>query len=511
MRILRISFCFVILLLQPRASAQLEDLMSKLPDKQKLAQMTFKLLPQRQQQGVRDYLSTLGIQVSPGSNVGLKTMNSSLLEKNPCFQNLASEFYADIHASAASKNFSDASIRKITETFIPVDLTQTSQDPPAGWLWKKALKYSAGDKILALHLIGLCGHDNTGQFDQSPFELPPNHPRRVDLLSDAKRSELAGHVEKLCQKITVGEDSKKQCFQTVEKNLVESTKLTGKFSCPMSNDPFYIPGALGPETDIPTDLKKKISSIQAPIKGPTALPSKYYHTIAAAFSSCFLVRAGIPHFLTRKIVMGAINAYRAGRLCNDLNQTSDLFAATVPKENLQTMVLEVRANKEKCPNMFPTEADPPYCQILWVMRPKVLFDKDITQDILFEKLDNRLGSIKAKKLFRESNGFKSSKECSSIQLNEAVRDYFSTHGTGGPKNPCSPSEPAESCKKIRYSMATWAVDFDWSEAQHDAGLRFAYENCPALEAGQNPVGKACDALNALRTQAPLAAPPDTQR
>ena len=43
-------------------------------------------------------------------------------------------------------------------------------------------------------------------------------------------------------------------------------------------------------------------------------------------------------------------------------------------------------------------------------------------------------------------------------------------------------------------MATWAIDFDWSEAQHLAGLDFAYDNCTEGSSAEDLVAKACAAI-----------------
>ncbi len=288
------------------------------------------------------------------------------------------------------------------------------------------------------------------------------------------------------------------CANDVVKGVSSGFSLDQKFTCP-GYDRMFVPGSLGAQTDIPPALKQKIAQIQAPSKGAKVLPAKYYHTIAATMSSCFLIRAGIPKFLVNQITMGAINAYRAGRLCQTISGGGDVLLSK-PKETWQKMIAELRANPSVCPGSDWNSNQPGQCLVKTVLKSELIFDKDITTEILHRKLDNRIAMSKAKQMFRDSPAYKDSSECSPVQLTTAVREYFEKHGTGGKRNPCEPSESPEECAKIRDIMATWAVDFEWSEAQHQAGVEFAAKNCPPLAANQNPVGKACEAYAKIKPQ-----------
>lgn len=56
---------------------------------------------------------------------------------------------------------------------------------------------------------------------------------------------------------------------------------------------------------------------------------------------------------------------------------------------------------------------------------------------------------------------------------ESVRSYFSKYRYGTENNPCPSSLSKERCEAARKLMDTYLVDFEWSEAQHIAGLEFA--------------------------------------
>src|SRR5690606_37961691 len=45
------------------------------------------------------------------------------------------------------------------------------------------------------------------------------------------------------------------------------------------------------------------------------LPAKHYHVLASVYAACFLVQRNIPSPLIRELSERAVNAYRAGRLC----------------------------------------------------------------------------------------------------------------------------------------------------------------------------------------------------
>jgi hypothetical protein len=83
MRVLVGSLLSLLIVISNQSQAGLEDLLSKVPDKKEMALSAFRALPERQQQGVRDYLSSIGIEVSGSHNKGFRQLNESLLEKIP--------------------------------------------------------------------------------------------------------------------------------------------------------------------------------------------------------------------------------------------------------------------------------------------------------------------------------------------------------------------------------------------------------------------------------------------
>ncbi len=397
-----------------------------------------KSLPTSEVQGLTDYMSVIGVQVDRQENNGIRGFNTKIL-KHACLDNLAAEFYADLQ--------NDMSVlrRPKNQNLVPNSLDGISQgDFPPGWLWKKALKFSNGKKLLAMQLIGFCGHDDVNQVEIGSFKPARN----------SKRS-------------------------------------SSRVDCPRAGDPVFTPGSLGAETILPLVLKQKIARIQAPKKGMSALPAKYYHTIGAAYTSCFMVRRGVPDWITSRAVKGAINAYRAGRICDELIHIGW-------KGHMNTsakQILEFNCKSK------PAAASRPECGLQ--RTADLLAGKNLP--VREKKFRRYLASIRAAELFQRSSYYLGAKRCDGHQLNRTVRNYFEEYGTLGRSNPCPTAMPKQDCSDIREVMATWAIDFERDEAQHMAGLNFARKNCPVIGKNEDPLAHTCAALKAAIQIPPISA------
>lgn len=120
---------------------------------------------------------------------------------------------------------------------------------------------AGNDPNIAMTLIGMCGHDNTGQG-------PGNGIR-----------------------------------------------------CPPLGSQMYFPQSLGAGIDIPQELKDRILALQSSPSDPNPPQSKYYHVLGAAATSCLLIQRGVPRIVAQTIVQTAANAYRIGRLCSEIQTT----------------------------------------------------------------------------------------------------------------------------------------------------------------------------------------------
>lgn len=354
-----------------------------------------------QEKGLVDYFKVIGFKPRDNNNSGIQDYNTNLIKNNQCFNNLAAEFY--FHLKSRERMISHPKLKSQIDVPSVADKT----DSP-GWLWDLAMKYANSDSNLAMQLIGVCGHDD--------------------------RSQLATEM-------TLSRSSP---------NAKSSTQV----KCPEWSQ-MFVPGSLGAETMLPEEFLNRLAQIQAPKLGAAYLPAKYYHTIGAAYTSCYLYRAGISDFTINKIVRTSINAYRASRICREL---SDRY--TLTNEPFEEIWARAQT-KDVCVDKKSFACD---------IKKQLNAFAHIDKKILEQKSRRALVRERARHYFSQSLILE---RCVGPQVTTMVREYFSENGTGGSKNPCPKDLNSVECKEVRDVMATWAMDFEWSEKQHLQGMAFA--------------------------------------
>lgn len=239
-------------------------------------------------------------------------------------------------------------------------------------------------------------------------------------------------------------------------------------------------GSLGASTVLPSNLRNQIASIQAPNMGATSLPSKYYHTIGAAYATCSLARGGVPGFMVRKIQSVGINTYRMVRLCQMVehrssHRSNDALVRPDAAEYIFTEAKKIRDNPQLCPRI----ADPDFtgelssvCSLGSSVSAS-FFDSDITDDILRRKVSNLILEIDASVIF--VNEVLPANQCQEVQLSNSSVDDLLTSTSN--KNCQSFNISPQRCQNARQKLKTWWIDFKWSEAQHQAGANFASDKC----------------------------------
>jgi hypothetical protein len=203
----------------------------------------------------------------------------------------------------------------------------TFKELPAGWLWRKALRFSAQDPNLAVNLIGVCGHDDTAQ-GPYPFldetaegKLARDETLKAlrDQLEEAKRDLHSGSEE---ERLEVSRH-----VEELEERIQEKNRASGiekVISCPDEMSTLYIPGSLGAAWDLSPALKAKIVSLQNRTEGAYALPAKHYHVYGAAFATCQMIQEGMPSGLAIRVQLEAARFYRGIRLCRDVNSLLEI-------------------------------------------------------------------------------------------------------------------------------------------------------------------------------------------
>ena len=479
-------------------AAPIDETISLLPENMKsLAQNTLSLAPSRYVDGINNYLTMIGLDTEAGANRGIQKFNLQLLEKNKCFAEIAGEFYGEFHE------------RKIKELWQAIDKNDvdyvrrphlyskiTDKGGQPGMLWEIANRYAQGDGNLAMALIGLCGHDDTMQFPGN-FQFNSTEARlrsqkylngvinQVDFKEKTDR--YTAELKKKDPRSSYSSDSLRRDISEINQSI----------ECPSGLNTFYYPQSLGAEADIPQSLKEKIVRVQAPTKGGKVLPAKYYHLMAGAATSCQLVQGGLPKFVSKVLVEHAVNGYRAGRLCGE--KLKSPAAQGLPRELKVALPIafKMKAIAGLCQKNENLRS--PECQMHELLGGSSFWeDPDLTDEIIQKKLERKLGELDAAELFAKSSDFQKSGGCKGPQFTKSVYNFLSKNGTGGEKNPCPKDWSETRCSNTRNVLATYAVDFEWSEAQQIAGLTFAAERCHPYKRGESIESSACSALQYLR-------------
>lgn len=482
-------FCLIVIFIST-TNAQVDKLLEMMPsDKKTMALSALNFLPLKQKQGIEDYLAVTGIASFGSENKGFKNYNTNTLLTNPCFAELAASFYSDIRGDDLDSLLKSL---KSNSSLGKPSLNDKADSP--GFLWQKALDFSKGNKYLAMQLVGVCGHDDTSQVDSEL--LNEQLKIKESFVSKYTADEIDGKLQLIWKHYK--SESKKIIEQQpggaakVLNDSKSSYMKKTKFQCPSAWNQMYLSKSLGHKYDISDQLKQDIATIQAPTKGMSVLPSKYYHVLGAAYSSCFLVAKDVPNFISEKMVKGAISAYRSSRICERFADNSspieqksveEIFNnVNLAKSNfnicfVQKISEDSVTNKKF--NYWTTKEGnlPDYCMVYKYISIELLRDGDISDQIILNKINRALALRDATQIFAASKFFKNSNKCQGEQLGTDVKDFLSSNRYTINKSDCGLGIDKQRCINARKLIDTFYIDFEWSEAQHMAGFQFAKDNC----------------------------------
>ncbi len=449
------------------------------------------MLPtQNLKNAVREYLQMIGLESyehdSFGSeNSGLAAYNLNLIGKNPCFAKLVSYYYFNVFKknSEQMKNYTTNS----TYLFENLSSNTKNQDLDSGWIWKFANDLTQNDNNLSMNLIGICGHDNTAQLGKSEdickeisnvtiCESVANTLSFYNQNHKAQYPSLVNQYAKIIKEKWQPQDDQQEFLKRLvfDEDFLED--MNKGLSCPFVG-PFYLQGSLSEKSILDLNLVNEIASIQAPKKGAKFLPSKYYHTIGGAFTSCSLVQNGVPQFLIRKIQSVAVNTYRMNRLCEMYSFSQDYSDLNMSLKEIIAFVKEFRDEQSLCivgqyddgGNKYDYEK--PICSFLQDY-DSLITGANLNYIDLEKKIERKLHVPIAEKMFKENI---SKEQCLSPQL--TYSHIIKIKEVADNQSYCERGISPESCDLARDILKTWWIDFKWSEAQQMKGVEFAVENC----------------------------------
>lgn len=408
-------------------------------------------------------------------NLGLVKFFENQFAGNSCYAERALLFYHDLKSSTRQNQTSHPKDSRNSRPSLGDAAGSNRKDLAPGWLFKKALKFTNNDPNKALSLIALCGHDDQ---QQGSFEN-----------SNAEQT-LTDRGMKLNELYSIDEDEEYQ-----------------RTPCPKSTADFYISKSLSKDTDISENLKKRILRIQYPNKKFTDVPSKNYHILGAAFMTCQMIEAGLSPFLAIQTQIAAANLYRGIRLCQEVDDPSQLFRRLMKDPRIRQnyinksyedsiLTLSVKAWKAQSCSRIYYHQDA-ICDLIASTGLPFLNNSFLSEDRFKESLQKTLEKVIASGLYtswslpEEIAGFHL--PCSKSQLfgPHPFLKWLVTQGRW-PLNICGHGLKPETCKKALEKIKTWEVDFDWTISQHRVGAQFAAKVCRSKPHGQSSFNQFCD-------------------
>lgn len=418
--------------------------------------------------GYSTYLRQLGlteIDSMSTNNSGLNSYNQHLVEKNVCFGKLVQNFYEQITIkdSLAAQHFPE---RK-DDLFNNMLTTTETENVESGWLWTEALKMSQGNSNLAMMLIGACGHDDV-------MSVIPNQNSNWKYHCEVYKAlgpKISGYTPSLYRPGSCSPD---------EIELMGYNKTI----CPVKASRMYLPGSLSKETLLDTDLVQQIIHIQAPHKGGSHLPSKYYHTLGAAYLTCQLKMAGVTKTMARATQLKVIRAYRHRRLCKEEvysknNEEAQYTSSYITVHNLSIQKFTELLLKGALNGKSGQKAQREWTRDLKVYR---------SSSDLSVAIANKLASYDAStmlKTFVYTNSLCLVSSENQTQKIKNIIDYYHPEWLS--------EERQQAAKKL---LNTWWIDIVWSQRQHELGVDFAYDHCKADPQFLQNIDKvSCEALS----------------
>ena len=448
-----------------------------------LALQTIQLLPEKQRNGIETYLQLIGVQTSSIDNVGFNNYSSSLLTKNICFQKMAAQFYNEIRQEDLTRIL----LKKNPALLLRPSLQHQNSllDLDDGWLWKKAMKIAQGNSTLAVHLIGVCGHDEYWQIKNPIFLNTPLTNENINSWDDEF---IHQNFEKTWKQLSFFEQKLLpiQQLQRMIKFYQLSQNEKKSMLCPTANSSMYYSKALDVDMDISFQLKQKILQIQAPNAPNYALAAKNYHILGSAFASCQLIKANIPHWIAERMVKGAANAYRAGNLCRVLTNPINSKIAEKTFEEFRKDIRQIQLQPSICYPILPNGRilfskhkeswSNSACFAVFSLPQEWIIEKSISDELLHTYFDRIVANKDILDMFSKTSYFQDANSCLGDQLNEGLKNFLESSALLKTED-CPQVLSKERCEKAIKRIKTYLVDFEWTTTQHLLGLEFAKKYC----------------------------------
>lgn len=373
---------------------------------------------------------------------GISNWNRELLGADPCLSMRAKTFIERVNAKSRSiKNGEkiDFQIAGLTS-----GKGEFSQLQP-GWLWQDALAAADGDPNLAFRIISV-----------STQQMEP-----VPVIEDAyERQEFATSVPQLLRerqdlvKRLQTLDPTSELYRKIHYNYLEKTwaLYPGVKQYPslktyfLDSGLYLLENSLGPNTDLPDQLKNDIAYHQHNSKTQVPFRTKSYHVIKSAALACEVIRAGGNPKLAVALQDLTAWGYRTMRLSLQIRERKTAGQSQIEKDTVALMerwYLHEAGIYTNLPKPNPLNYSPMILSLV--------------------KAEDTPAVLKKLREFGRPEGW--------------TQDRY---------------------ENARSRLVTWLIDWKWTTTQHRLGAEFAAKHC-------RPVDPKDELLNSCSASASSAA------
>ena len=414
-------------------------------------------------------------------NTGIEGGYAKLLVTNKCFAAKFGPFWLahDATISNASSLIADAKDRpNITEEFGRGRFSNLSP----GQLWNDAMKAMNGNPNLAMALLGACTNDDHAVSYRVPVANEvlqikvPAQRETMQLQIESLRKSLAG-VNSNSDQFALTQIKIKSLSNTLDE-LESYAKNKGPVShipirCPEGDSKVFVQRAVDASFTLDPKLKTEIIRSQRPNGGTDTLASKAYHFVGGALIGCELAKCGIAPENAQTAAKYLAMMYRGIRLCPIIKRQLTQRDAILKKYDL-----------EADDPSFPAKA----FQYLKQTPAKTFTLQGVVIGELSDaRAKNQISEMEAATLYSKwyLGGPDGKIPCTGIRGGppDLLADDHTNDRTPLGSLPSGGSicqipgwNPAR-CSSARKKLATWDVDFRWTEAQHETGARFGAQQC----------------------------------
>jgi hypothetical protein len=478
-------------------------------------------------EGLKDYVKTVEPEMYTDynsvreRNVGLSGFFEERFRTNTCFQNSARDFYHEVGAilqrqhpcgDSAGRPDEATAYGCVRSELLNIDDFAgrgKNLNLKDGWLLRLALKHANNNVPAALELIALCGHDDKEQGSYGYTDCTAKGQREVaDRVAQFQRArDKAAYELKLAERNPRADKEELARKQTLVKSLTDSMELVSGSKCsqnylvcPTKGSEFFLPGSLSGRAAITQELINRIKNIQG-VSGASVFSPKEYHVYSSAYLGCKMVQKGMLPLDALLVQTTAARLYRGIRMCGT---TQELLSKRHELKDFEKdfetsgafgqAILKAWTKKNNGTLNCDDDSEEHPLRECGALRALEIFDLEASEvATVKKKIARGLRRIDAATLYDRwyiGGGLIAGQQmpCTDLRL-LGPRDLMNANkGFLGDL-----SRPA-GWSKARFDLAAkelagWDVDFEWTVAQHAAGVRFGAMVCAGTPPEANPFEK----------------------